>query len=187
MSLTGLSQVIGHIQSQTNWRQRNQFLQILQTWSEIVGDSVASQTRPTGVYQQVLQVAVSSSVWSQALSFERVRILTKLNAQLAIAPAIADIHFSTAKWASKPKQPLRPDLTEQLKQHPSYLSVATTQTAPVKPPQDALEAFDRWSALIKQRSSELPKCDRCGCPSPQGEIARWQMCRACASQYLFRQ
>jgi predicted nucleic acid-binding Zn ribbon protein len=185
MSLTGLSQVIGHIQSQTNWQQRNQFLQILQTWSEIVGVSVAGQTRPTGVYQQVLQVAVSSSVWSQALSFERIRILAKLNAQLAIAPAIIDIRFSTAKWASKPKQLIRPDLAEQLKQHPSYLSGTNPPEIVAKPPEDALEAFDRWSALIKQRSAELPKCDRCACPSPAGEIARWKMCRACASQYLF--
>jgi predicted nucleic acid-binding Zn ribbon protein len=186
MSLTGLSQVIGHIQSQSNWRQRTQFLQISQAWSEIVGASVAGQTRPTGIYQQVLQVAVSSSVWSQALSFERVRILAKLNDRLAIAPAILDIHFSTAKWASKPKQLQRQDLAEELKRHPSYLAVTTPQSAPVKPPQDPLEAFDRWSVLIKQRSSELPKCDRCGCPSPQGEIARWKMCRACASQHLFK-
>jgi hypothetical protein len=32
---------------------------------------VAKQTCPMGVYQKTLQVAVSSSVWSQALAFER--------------------------------------------------------------------------------------------------------------------
>lgn len=191
MSLNSLSQVIDRIQLDEHWQHHRQYLQILEHWASVVGESVAEQTRPCGVYRQVLQVAVSSSVWSQALVFERRRILVKLNPKLVgTAPPLADIHFSTAKWAS-PSQPLNksnkptlakePEPSELMKLHPSFVR-SPQSSLPTNPraPETALEAFQRWSNAVKHSTAHLPKCPCCSCPTPLGELSRWQMCRTCA-------
>jgi predicted nucleic acid-binding Zn ribbon protein len=190
MALNSLGQVIDRIQSQENWQHHRQYLQILEYWAVAVGESVAEQTRPCGVYRQVLQVAVSSSVWSQALVFERRRILVKLNPKLVgSAPPLLDIHFSTAKWAS-PSKPLNkptsglaaePELSELMKLHPSFVrSPQSSLPANPRAPETAMEAFQRWSNAVKHNTAHLPKCPCCSCPTPLGEISRWQMCRTCA-------
>ena len=207
MSLTGLPNILHSIQSRTSWQQRCQYLLIVEKWTDIVGDSVAKQTCPIGVYQKSLQVAVSNSVWSQALSFERVRILAKINALFGNANhlAIADIHFSTAKWATQQQT-----LKEQkvvAEDHPSYLppAIANQPTHPKSktshkfnrfnqlepkiitptPPETASEAFQRWQEVMKLRTHQMPPCPRCDRPALIGEISRWQMCRVCAIEYLF--
>lgn len=202
MSLTGLPNILHDIQSRTSWQQRCQYLLIVEKWADIVGESVAKQTSPLGVYQKSLQVAVSSPVWSQALTFERVRLLAKINALLGSSNslAIADIHFSTAKWATH-QQDLeqRKVVTED---HPSYLPAIATESAnhqvnrrsnpkihkleTPKPPETASEAFQRWQEVMQLRTHQMPKCPRCDRPALTGEISRWQMCRVCAIEYLFK-
>ena len=202
MSLTGLPNILHDIQSRSSWQQRCQYLLIVEKWADIVGESVAKQTCPLGVYQKSLQVAVSSPVWSQALTFERVRLLAKINALLGSSNslAIADIHFSTAKWATH-QQDLeqRQVVTEN---HPSYLPAIATETAhhktnhrgnskspkveTPKPPETASEAFQRWQEVMQMRTHQMPKCPRCDRPALTGEISRWQMCRVCAIEYLFK-
>lgn len=199
MSFTGLPNILQNIQSRTSWQQRGQYLLIVERWPEIVGDSVAKQTCPIGVYQKALQVAVSSAVWSQALSFERLRILAKINSLLGNAGAIEDIHFSTAKWATQ-QQTLK-ERKVVAEDHPSYLPPAIANQPPNKknlkaptpvkviptpqPPETATEAFQRWQEVMKQRTHQMPKCPRCGRPALTGEINRWQMCRVCAIETLF--
>ena len=200
MSLTGLPNILHDIQARTSWQQRCQYLLIVEKWADIVGESVAKQTCPIGVYQKALQVAVSSSVWSQALTFERVRILAKINALFVGSGnlAIADIHFSTAKWATQ-QQTLkeRKVVTED---HPSYLPPAiANEASPRQPkpnlkikletpkaPETASEAFQRWQNVMKLRTNQMPQCPRCDRPALKGEISRWQMCRVCAIEYLFK-
>ncbi|PZU95421.1 MAG: hypothetical protein DCE90_12805 [Pseudanabaena sp.] len=204
MSLTGLPNILTSIQSRTSWQQRCQYLLIVEKWSEIVGESVAKQTCPIGVYQKSLQVAVSSPVWSQALTFERIRILTKVNALLGETNslAIADIHFSTAKWATQQKTIKESKVV--LEDHPSYLpaiansspqSPARSKTKSsklkieskiIKAPETATEAFQRWQSVMQQRTNQMPPCPRCDRPALTGEITRWQMCRVCAIETLFK-
>ncbi len=189
MALTNLVPVIAKIQSQPNWQDRQRFLQIINRWHEVVGASVANQTRPTGIYRHVLQVAVSSSTWSQALVFERLRILSKLQPLLPSGmEPIVDIHFSTAKWHS-----LKPTLEsaesvklvpELLLQHPSYISPksiskSTSVSQLTLPPSSALEAFQRLAAIVKTQTATMPKCPRCRCAAPLGELKRWGMCSTC--------
>lgn len=195
MSLTGLPNILHGIQSRTSWQQRGQYLLITEKWSEIVGDSVAKQTCPIGVYQKALQVAVSSSVWSQALTFERLRILAKINTMLGESSnsVIADIHFSTAKWATQKLTLEQSKIVNQ--DHPSYLPAIAPvhQKSPklkhlpeiVKPPVSASEAFQRWEAVMKLRTNQMPTCPRCDRPALTGEMTRWKMCRVCAIEYLF--
>ena len=202
MSLTGLPNILHDIQSRSSWQQRRQYLFILEKWSDIVGDSVAKQTCPLGVYQKALQVAVSSSVWSQALAFERVRILAKINALLGgdSSLAIADIHFSTAKWATQQQTIAQAKVV--IEDHPSYLPAIASSSQKAnrkpdlksnklklpdipKPPENASEAFQRWQTVMKLRTNQLPNCPRCDRPALTGEISRWQMCRVCAIESLF--
>ena len=202
MSLTGLPNILHDIQSRSSWQQRRQYLFILEKWSDIVGDSVAKQTCPLGVYQKALQVAVSSSVWSQALAFERVRILAKINALLGgdSSLAIADIHFSTAKWATQQQTIAQAKVV--MEDHPSYLPAIAPSNPNAnhkphlkskklelpdipKPPENASEAFQRWQTVMKLRTNQLPNCPRCDRPALIGEISRWQMCRVCAIESLF--
>ena len=199
MSLTGLPNILHDIQSRTSWQQRCQYLLIVEKWADIVGESVAKQTCPTGVYQKTLQVAVSSPVWSQALTFERVRLLAKINALLGSANslAIADIHFSTAKWATQQQTLEQRKVIAEA--HPSYLpaiaidslnknnkpNLKVNKLEQPKPPETASEAFQRWQEVMKLRTNQMPKCPRCDRPALTGEISRWQMCRVCAINYLF--
>lgn len=203
MSLTGLPNILHDIQSRTNWQQRCQYLLIAEKWAEIVGDSVAKQTCPIGVYQKTLQVAVSSAVWSQALSFERIRILAKVNALVGGSSrlTITDIHFSTAKWATRQQDLARQKVIAE--DHPSYLPAIAHSLKGAdqqksgnrqnlersldrpKPPENASEAFQRWQSVMKLRAPQMPKCPKCDRPALAGEIARWQMCRVCAIEYLF--
>jgi predicted nucleic acid-binding Zn ribbon protein len=199
MSLTGLPNILTGIQSRTSWQQRSQYLHIVEKWSDIVGESVAKHTCPTGVYQKVLQVAVSNAVWSQALAFERVRILVKLNGLFGnVSPNVStkfltDIHFSTAKWATHQQNLDQRKIVAQ--DHPSYLPAIAAyqlnnnfkipdQDRP-KPPETANEAFQRWQSVMKLRTTQMPKCLRCDRPALTGEIARWQMCRVCAIEHIF--
>ncbi|WP_271251585.1 DUF721 domain-containing protein [Pseudanabaena sp. Chao 1811] len=197
MPLTGLPNILHDIQSRTSWQQRCQYLLIVEKWAEIVGESVAKQTCPIGVYQKSLQVAVSSPVWSQALTFERVRLLAKINALLGSSNslAIADIHFSTAKWATQ-QQTLKEQRVVAA-DHPSYLPAIAPELVTKKlkgqklenipkPPETASEAFQRWQEVMKLRTNQMPKCPRCDRPALTGEISRWQMCRVCAIEYLFK-
>lgn len=202
MSLTGLPNILHDIQSRSSWQQRRQYLFILEKWSDIVGESVAKQTCPMGVYQKTLQVAVSSSVWSQALAFERVRILAKINALLGSdsSLAIADIHFSTAKWATQQQTIAQAKVV--IEDHPSYLPAIASSSPKSNhkpysksnklklpdiptPPENASEAFQRWQTVMKLRTNQLPTCPRCDRPALTGEISRWQMCRVCAIESLF--
>ncbi len=186
MALTNLSPIIATIQSQPSWQDRRRFLQIISHWQEVVGASVAQQTRPTGIYRHVLQVAVSNSAWSQALVFERLRILGKLQPLLAKGmEPIVDIHFSTAKWSSfkspvLSKEPLN-SISELLRQHPSYISPRPLQIKERSlPPTTPIEAFQRLASIVKTQTATMPKCPKCKCATPLGELQRWGICSTCA-------
>jgi predicted nucleic acid-binding Zn ribbon protein len=196
VTFDSISKVITGIKtSQKGWQKHYQFQKVAAHWPEIVGAAVAPQTRPTGVYDRILKVAVSTPQWSQALAFQRLKLLEKLQDFLQQPDAIVDIHFSTAQWYSPPKLP--PGMDKPLilagasrgkhtnpKRKGSAQAGASMQLQ--MPPQDAKEAFERWAKLVKQYTAKLPKCSRCGCASSLEELNRWQMCHICAAQHLFK-
>jgi predicted nucleic acid-binding Zn ribbon protein len=196
MSLSDLGQIIDRLQAEETWKHKRQFLQVIKYWETVVGYNVAAQTRPSGIYRQVLQVAVSSSVWSQALVFQRRSIIAKINPLLVgSAPPLVDVHFSTAKWASLPPkvakaeviEPAKAEPTELMQKHPSFVrSPQPSANTPATAPETAMEAFLRWSNAVKQSTAHLPRCPCCSCPTPLGEMRRWQMCRNCArNRFLY--
>ncbi|MBE9100725.1 DUF721 domain-containing protein [filamentous cyanobacterium LEGE 07170] len=182
MAMRSLQQVLGVIEHQPNWRQRQQFQHLQLRWMEVVGTVVAAQTRPIAFQRQVLQVATSSSAWAQNLMFERQRILEKLNSQLPFQ--ITDIRFSTARWHDKSADVTVSETTELWERHPSRM-VAPSQPdrLPSAPSLDTPDAaFQRWAERVKARSQHLPPCPLCHSPTPKGELERWSMCSHCVTK-----
>jgi len=169
MALTGLGTIVENLQQGSTWRLQNQFLRVLAVWPAAVGPEVVRHTRPIAIRRQVLEVATAGGVWAQALTFERSRILAKLNAQLA--EPLLDLRFSTARW--------RPEVRAG--------SRATGQTLPpppatrprLPPPVTPAEAFARWEELRRQQTRQAVKCPRCRRPTTQSDLERWGCCRFC--------
>ncbi len=179
MSWQSLPQLLQHVAQQPTWQQHHHFQQLLRDWPTIVGDVVAQQTRPISIRRGVLCVATASSVWAQNLSFERQRILAKLNAILP--QPLTDIRFSGAQWS---EVPLVTSADRPLGQaHPSFTPVVN---APASPPIETAatpdRAFQHWQQHLQQQRQQLPLCPQCQCPTPPGELARWSVCALCVRQ-----
>lgn len=174
MAFRSLHQVLNLLE-QTAWQERQQFQRLAAVWDEVVGATIATQTRPVGIQRQVLQVATSNSVWSQTLAFERIRILDRLNAQLPLA--LTDIRFSPRQW--QPEQPAIATSAALLFQaHPCRVE-ATDTVEPASAEQTPTTAFQHWAIAMQTRSQHLPLCPTCNCPTPAGELQRWEMCTHC--------
>lgn len=185
MGLTGIKILVQQAQTTPSWHNVQQFLQLAKQWPQIVGVVVAQQSRPIALTDQgILQVAVSSAVWAQTLTFERPRILAKLQGQFQLP--IEDIHFSSRDWRSggfKAKAPSKsvPALSS------SPLGVPLRVGDPTQPPdptistspKTAKEAFDQWQQTLQKRGQTFNCCPQCHCPTPPEELDQWQQCSLC--------
>ncbi len=174
MPLEGVNSVLSQLK-RTQWQDQQSFAHLSWLWPEIVGPEVAAQTRPQKLTQQgILQVAVSSSVWAQNLSFERMRLLEKVN--FVWNRPVRDIHFSTRFWSQKP--PALPTLAEPANTDPA---VHQGPRLPLKSvPKDAQDAFQRWASAVQSKAKHYQICPVCQCPAPRAELNRWQCCSLCA-------
>ncbi len=66
------------------------------SWSEIVGDSVASNAQPSAVRNQILFLEVSHPTWIQQLQFLKPTLLEKVNTFLGES-LVRDIRFRLGK------------------------------------------------------------------------------------------
>lgn len=186
MTFQSLQHLIHAVETKPQWRSRRSFQALLNCWPEVVGAAVAAQTRPVAIQRHVLIVATSNSAWAQNLSFERLRLLDKLNHHLADylqSDTLQDIRFSTTQWSSPSSITIEQmeDLSTW-RLHPSRLPEPVNKP-PTRPRcQTSDEAFQRWSSLIQQRSRHLPLCPTCQCPTPPGELQRWSVCALCAAK-----
>jgi predicted nucleic acid-binding Zn ribbon protein len=190
MSLKPIGNVLGSVSHQYRRKHHRQIQQVQEHWAESVGTVVAAQTHPLSVYRGVLKVATSSSAWAQNLTFERQRILAKLNTHLS--EPLTDIRFSTANWQNSPSHQQILGSEEQAEiwqNHPSLVynspksSLSATQSRVIL--QEGINsetAFRAWSNRIKARSRNLPLCPQCSCPTPPGELERWSLCSLCAAK-----
>ncbi len=181
MSWNSVNNILGSLNIQAQLEE--QPLQILiRLWSEIVGEAIANHTQPLLIQRGILRVATSSAAWSQNLAFERQGLLVKINAVLP-AP-VRDIRFSTAGW-QRPQADTKIEPTALLEDHPSYVGTAHISSNNRNHRtinHNARTAFADWAQKISQRSQTLPLCPQCQCPTPQGELQRWQVCSLCAAK-----
>ena len=176
MSFKSLNHILGVLQEQSRW-QDQPFQHLCKCWPEIVGAAVAGHTRPLSIGRSTLWVATSSAAWAQNLTFERQRILEKLNQRLP--SPLVDIRFSTAQWQSKSSPASASQAQTQLRQHPSWL-VDTPSRNDQRPVQNPNTAFQHWAKVMQARTHGLPLCPQCNCPTPPGELQRWAVCSICA-------
>lgn len=182
MAFTSLQKLLGSLEHQDRWKGQRQFQQLLACWSDVVGEAVAAQTRPVSIQRRVLYVATSSAVWAQNLSFERLRIVEKLNARLPVG--VTDIRFSTAHWQGDTPHS-RPPLSEAAllwQNHPSRAASAASTAGPESA--DPQTAFRQWARTMRTRLQHLPLCPSCQSPTPLGELQRWSVCSLCAAQQM---
>lgn len=159
MDIQNLDSILGRFGNDEAWQEQRLFQMLRGRWESVVGETVAAHSRPTGVHHRVLQVATSGAVWSQNLTFERRRILQKIQ---RVAPLrsleLKDIRFSTADWHNRAialSDRLGTQEQERLWQaHPSRLGATET----------------------------LCPCPQCQSPTPPGELQRWSICAFCMAQ-----
>ncbi|MDZ8051802.1 MAG: DUF721 domain-containing protein [Aulosira sp. ZfuVER01] len=181
MSFKSVTDILGVLEKQAQW-QEQPFQRLLQFWAEVVGVVVAKHTRPLSIQRDVLRVATSSAAWAQNLTFGRQTLLLKLNAKLP-TPLI-DIRFSTAGWQSSPETE-KPQITVLPSEHPSYLgTVNHSPSQTTSHTTNPNTAFGHWAKVMQERSHGLPLCPQCQCPTPPGELQRWQICSFCAAKQL---
>lgn len=181
MPFQPLEQILDHWQARCTDPLYRHWQKLLQSWAEIVGPVVAAQTYPVALHRGTLRVATSSSAWAQSLTFERYRILTKLNTTLALA--LVDIRFI-------PGQDLRSlTLPSPLTESGAHLGLHHPSRVPgvaarplLSASLDPQTAFQRWATHIQQRGRSLPLCSQCHCPTPPGELKRWSVCALCAAK-----
>lgn len=175
--LKSLNHILGTVENQPQWQGPQEFQRLLKVWAKVVGPAVANQTRPCSIYRDVLYVATSSSVWVQELQFKRRFLLKKINACLSIP--VTDIRFSTAGWQNEPNATFGENAATLWQEHPSRVA-ETAAPSPENLPQDTESVFQNWAKLMVARSLDLPLCPECQCPTPPGELARWNVCGLCA-------
>ncbi|MEC4814373.1 MAG: DciA family protein [Scytonema sp. PMC 1069.18] len=179
MSFKSINDILSVLEAQAKW-QEQPFQRLLKCWTEIVGTKVANYTRPLSIQRNVLWVATPSAAWAQNLTFERKRLLLKLNEMLSLN--LVDIHFSTAGW----QLPKNSDNRQQRllpQEHPSYLGDVNLSNQDISlSSQDVHETFQHWAKIVQERSHNLPLCPSCHCPTPQGELQRWGICSLCAAK-----
>jgi predicted nucleic acid-binding Zn ribbon protein len=179
MSLKSVNDILGVLEIQTKFEEQP-FQRLLQCWSEVVGSVIASHARPLSIQRDVLWVATSSAAWAQNLTFERQRLLLKLNQKLDTT--LVDIRFSTAGW-QRPKDSPKHSETALPQNHPSYLGSSLNIPRNVTPPpNNPNAAFGDWAKSIQARSRNLPLCPMCQCPTPGGELQRWNVCALCSAK-----
>ncbi|PPS44816.1 DciA family protein [Chroococcidiopsis sp. TS-821] len=180
MSFNSLEQLVGAFIEQNALHERP-LLRVVKCWAEVVGAAVAAHTRPLAIQRNILWVATSSAAWAQNLTFERQRILTKLNPYLPPNNLLVDIRFSTAGWQRSPNT--KQEQTPIKNDHPSYIVTAVTRKNHLHAvPENPRAAFQHWQETMRSRAQGLPLCPQCQCPTPPGELQRWTVCSFCAAK-----
>lgn len=191
--MQSLNQLLNRLHSQVLTPEQQQFQAVCNCWADVVGQTACQYTRPVVIHRGVLQVATSSSTWSQELTLRRMQILQKLNQRLELP--LQNIRFATGQWREQPNRdqsvitPSPLDEIDQLWQkHPSRIPGGTEMKncpqAASPTPASALTSFQHWAEMIKQRSQHLPECPHCHCPTPVGELERWSVCCLCSLKDL---
>lgn len=192
MDIQPLNGILNGIGSGGEWDEQRQLQRLMSQWEAIVGATVAQHSCPLEVHNGILQVATSTAVWAQNLSFERRRILTKLNqrAHFKIL-GLREIRFSTAQWHNRPGSNGAITLDKRLnsyqqqmqwQQHPSRLPPPEDERPHSELAESASQAFDRWSQRRQQQINQVPPCPQCQTPTPEGELQRWGVCAFCMTQ-----
>lgn len=174
MAFDAIERLLKRLDDQPAWRSNRPFLQLCQQWRVVVGEAVAAHTRPVAVHQGVLWVAVSNPAWAQTLTFERSRLVAKINRSISppFDPPLVDARFSSARWFETRSQPAA-------RSSGSIAPPAPSLAADRPRPATAAEAFDHWAARVQGQLKRYDPCPQCGRSAPPAELERWGVCGPC--------
>ncbi|MEI6512886.1 MAG: DUF721 domain-containing protein [bacterium] len=79
----------------------------LSAWGELVGPQIANASRPLRIKNDIVVIAVPSSVWAQELRFHTTELLERLNARVG-EQYFKQIRFEVRTGAFKEKEEERP-------------------------------------------------------------------------------
>ncbi len=179
MSFQSIPEILERLQIEALYQQQP-LQRLLDCWQEVVGKVIATHTQPISIERDVLWVATSGAAWAQNLTFERHRLLKKLNKILPTP--LVDIRFSTARWQPTKKKSSTQQNISSI-EHPSYLGNNVNQNPNLHyRPLCPHTAFANWTETIKTRYLDLPLCPNCESPAPKGELERWGVCSICAAR-----
>lgn len=178
--MEALGQLIHTLEQHPRWRTQSQFRHITAIWTEVVGQNVARQSEPVKLSRGVLYVAVSNPTWAQTLTFERLRILEKLNCRSTVS--LKEIRFSPGDWWRRSPQRQPPVDLQALQSHPCYWPDKGSKGRVVHTTAEA--AFQGWAQHHQRLAAQQPRCPECDCPCPVGELQRWQKCSICAAKHM---
>ncbi|CDN17193.1 Zn-ribbon-containing, possibly RNA-binding protein and truncated derivatives [Richelia intracellularis] len=179
MSWKSVNDVLDCLQIQTKLAAEEPLQILLGSWSEIVGEAIAAHTQPISIQRGVLRVATPSAAWAQNLTFERQQLLVKINSVLTAS--VRDVRFATAGW-QRPQISQTRELNDSPRDHPTYIGIVDIANSDRQGKITVNDAFANWREKIRQRSQNLPLCPQCQCPTPPGEIERWQVCSLCVAK-----
>jgi predicted nucleic acid-binding Zn ribbon protein len=197
MHFTPIGRVVRGLQATETWQQIQQWQVLLDIWPQVVGKKAATKTRPLYLQRGILTVAVPNASWAQNLTFQRQRIVRKLQKQVQLT--IRDIHFSSRDWYDNRQSWRSADSAVSIFQaHPSWVSngenadssdrqnanaqQSRSELNRIRNQQDAVSAFQSWSKTVQNQTQSWSVCPQCGCPVPEGELQRWSVCSICACQ-----
>jgi predicted nucleic acid-binding Zn ribbon protein len=179
--MQSLNALMQQLERSPEWQSTALLRRILALWPQLVGEAVAQHSQPTKMQHHRLEVTVSSSAWSQTLTFERPRILQKLRDRLPeTRELIHDLRFTTVRWRQS-QQKLTPPPQGVLAAHPSWVSGASGHRA--TRPHTAAEAFASWATWRQAQWAQQSTCPACQHPCPTQELQRWSMCSICVAQH----
>ncbi len=89
-----LSRLISDMASRQGWSPRLARARAWKIWEEVVGAEIGAHSWPSRIIRgEVLEVAVSDSVWMQQISFHKAFIVQELNSRLRRDAALKDIRL----------------------------------------------------------------------------------------------
>ena len=140
-------------------------------WPELVGGSVAANSRPLKIERGVLTVVTRSSAWSQQLSFLAERILKSI-ATTVPGAGIERLTFKVGRLAAPRRRPV------------AAASASVGQggaTAAFEPAVDTAAAVARFRARVEaywraKRTAGWNPCPRCGVPLAPGSASHCGVC-----------
>jgi predicted nucleic acid-binding Zn ribbon protein len=180
-----IEKLLQNLIQQPAWQNYRQFCSVVDCWQKTVGEKISKNSCPIGISRGVLWIATPNSVWAQTLTMQRYVLLKKINSQLS--EPLTDLRFSSAQWHKNlnfDRNTISNNGSANKQKHPSQIEVDLDRVKPEETPLENTpkEAFQRWAKINKMRSQNLPLCPHCNCPTPPGEIYRWNCCYLCVAQ-----
>ncbi|WP_218081604.1 DciA family protein [Anthocerotibacter panamensis] len=163
-----VNNVLQKLQQTQDWRKTQQFLAILEIWSQVAGPLVTPHARPQRLSDGQLWVATSSPVWAQQLTLQRQALKDRLLAHLPDL-RLKDIRFAPTGWHTPPPTPITASVAAKVEAMPFHWPATD----------DPQERLAQVIQVVHWRQAQWPSCPGCTLKAHPASFKRWKCCPAC--------